>query len=77
MSDPLKKGAPVVPHDTNPLAATTSAVYVGGAGNLEVQLENDSAPWVINAVAAGTLLPIAATRILANNTTATNISSFF
>lgn len=47
------------------------AVYVGGAGNIAVILENDSAAVTITGVLAGTLLPIRTSKVMSTNTTAT------
>lgn len=49
------------------------AVWVGGAGNIAVIAENDTAAVTISGVQAGTLLPISVTKIMSTNTTATLI----
>lgn len=49
------------------------ALYVGGAGNIKVQLLHDEEPVVFNNVPAGTLLEIAATSIIKVGTTATGL----
>lgn len=51
-------------------------LYVGGAGNLVVEMlnpESVSATVTFNAVPVGTVLPIAVERVLATGTTATLI----
>lgn len=50
----------------------TQALYIGGAGNLRVLTANGE-DVTFNGVLAGTIYPLAVTRIWATNTTATNI----
>lgn len=61
----------ITPHDTNDLAFETRGVLVGVAGDLEV-IGADDTTAVVLPVQAG-WNPIAVTRILAANTTATGI----
>lgn len=61
----------VTPSDTADLNHVTSAIYIGGAGNLALILANDSAPVTFTGLAAGTVLQVQAKRIMATNTTAT------
>lgn len=62
----------VTPHDTNELTNISRSVWVGGAGNLSVRME-DGTTAVLSGIAAGTLLPIRVRGINATNTTATLI----
>lgn len=65
-----KKLAVVTPHDTNDLASIATALWVGtGGGSVAVIAADDTAAVTITGVAAGTLLPIAAKRVLATGTT--------
>jgi len=67
----------ITPSDSDDLDATvggsaTRGVWVGGAGNLNVDMA--SGPTVLfSGVAAGTLLPIRVKRVRSTSTTATNI----
>lgn len=63
----------VTPHDTNDLANVARALWVGGAGNVAVLLSEDSSAVTFVGVAAGTLLPLRAKRVLSTGTTATSI----
>jgi hypothetical protein len=47
----------ITPSDTTPVVCR--AIYVGGAGNLSVQMGNGSATVVITAPPVGTILPLA------------------
>ena len=72
LSSPATGAVAVTPHDTNALAATTRAVYVGGAGALTVTMAN-GVNATFAAVPAGTTLPIRVTHVLATGTAATSI----
>ncbi len=68
------KGKIVTPHDTNQLAPgfTAKAIYVGGAGNITMQLSRDSAAVLFTAVPVG-VLPVAPIVIMSTGTAATAI----
>jgi len=66
------KGEEVTPDDSAP--NVFDAIYVGGAGDVEVRLQNDVVGSIIFvAVPVGSILPIRTSLILATGTTATNI----
>lgn len=69
MIDSYRNAVAITPHDTNDIA-TTVAVYVGGAGNLKVDMKGGGTV-TFQAVPVGTVLEIRATRIYATGTTAT------
>lgn len=72
------KAANVTPNDTTDLTKVADALWVGGAGNIAVILENDTSEVVLNGAAAGQLIQnIRVKRVLATNTTATNIVALF
>lgn len=73
LDSPARKGVEITPDDNNDLAYVSRAVWVGGVGNLEVTLEGDSSSITIQAIPAGTWLPIRAKRIYSTGTTATLI----
>ena len=66
-------GEAVTPSDTVDLAYVSRAIYVGGAGNLAVLLSGDAAAVTLIAVAVGSVLPLRVKRVMATNTTATNL----
>ncbi len=72
MAQPTYTGfVAVTPSDTAKISKT-AGLWIGGAGSVAV-LGVNSASVTFTNVAAGTLLPIAVTQVLATGTTATNI----
>jgi len=65
--------ASITPNDNNDLPNNTRAIWVGGAGNMVVQMAGDQSQVTFSGITAGTLLPIQVSRVLATNTTATLI----
>ena len=70
VSDPAKYGAAVTPSNSVNLAAPTRGLYIGGGGNISVEMLNGTVSF--SAVQAG-IFPIQVTRVNATGTTATNI----
>lgn len=69
LTAPARRGATVTPSDDEPLAQVTRAIYVGGAGDVAVEMaDGDSVVFV--GLTGGTLLPVRAARILATGTSA-------
>lgn len=66
------RAAAVVPDDDVDLARVSRGLYVGGAGNLTVILDSDTAAVTFIAVAVGSVLPIRVRRVM-ESTTATNL----
>lgn len=71
-----RNAAVVTPSNDTDLANTTRAVFVGGAGNLNVDMAGGQTV-VITGVPAGAFLPISVNRIRSTSTTATNIVAFW
>ena len=65
------KGATVTPNDTT--AVAFDALYVGGAGNMAVEMAGNGASVTFTGVLAGSILPVGVTKVLATGTTATSI----
>ena len=72
MDSPAIHGFAIVPNDVTELAEVSRALYVGATGAVCARLRSGSTVTLIN-VAAGTILPIRATHVLATGTTAQNI----
>lgn len=66
-----KNAFAITPSDTTRLRAV--ALYIGGAGNVAVEMEGNANVVTFSGALVGTFLPITVTRVLATGTTATNI----
>ena len=66
----------VTPSDATDLPVVAKALWVGGAGNISIIAENDTAPVTLNSAAAGTMITLRVKRVRATGTTATNIVAF-
>lgn len=78
LGEPAVEANAVTPDDNADLSGgTTRALYVGGAGDVEVYMKNSTTAVVFSAVPAGTVLPIRVDRVLAANTTATLILALY
>ena len=69
---PARNAAVVTPDNSNDLAHVTRALFVGGAGNLNVDTA-DGDTVLFTGVTAGMILPLAVNRVRSTSTTATNI----
>lgn len=72
LSGPASHAFAVTPHDSNSLAETTRALYVGAAGSVAVTMASGSNA-TFAGLAGGSILPVRATKVLATGTTATDI----
>lgn len=66
----------VTKSDTVDLPKVSKALWIGGAGNVNVILA-DGATVLLSGIPAGTLLPLQASRVLSTDTTATLIVALF
>lgn len=64
-------GEAITPSDTTPLML--DAVHVGGVGNVALILQDDTVAVTLVAVPAGTTLRARVVRVMATNTTATQM----
>jgi hypothetical protein len=74
---PFTKAASVSKSDSTVLAAGVRGIYVGGAGDVAVLLAGDASPVTFKAVPVGTILPVAATKVMDANTTASLMLALF
>jgi hypothetical protein len=73
-SAPATKLVLVTPSDSTVL--NCRAIWVGGAGNVSIIAKDDTAAVLLSGVAAGTLIPISCSKIMAA-TTATLVVALF
>ena len=71
-SDPATNAVLITPSDSVDLTSVSRAVYVGGAGDMKVTMQ-DSGTVLFSGIPAGTTLPIRVSRIWATTTDATFI----
>jgi hypothetical protein len=67
----------VTASDTTVFVQPTRALYIGGAGNITVDMADGGPPIPFVGVQGGTILPIQVTRIYATGTTATSIVALY
>lgn len=67
----------ITPHDTNKLTSAVRAIYVGGAGNIVLQVPGSTTNITFTAVPVGTILKVNAWRVLATGTTATALVGLY
>jgi hypothetical protein len=60
---PIAEAAAITPHDTNLLANTCRAVYVGGAGSIVADMELTGTTITFAGATAGSVLPIRVIRV--------------
>jgi hypothetical protein len=70
---PANRAFSIVPNDGTDLEYVTTALYVGGAGDISLVSRAGGAPVILKAVPVGTILPIRVSRVRATGTTATNL----
>lgn len=75
---PSGRAVAVTPNDSTDLAnGPTRALYVGGAGNLYVDMELTGSNVAFIGVTAGSILPIRVSRVRSTSTTAANIVALY
>ena len=72
LGSPAKSAAAVTPADGADLGTVARSLYVGGGGDVKVDMAGSGTVTFV-AVPAGSILPVRAKRVYATGTTATNI----
>lgn len=62
----------ITPHDTNLLARSARAIYVGVGGNIKVRT-HDGSEATFTEVPQGSVLPVECVKVYATGTTASNL----
>lgn len=70
---PARNSAAVTPNDSTDLTFTTRALYIGGAGDVKVDMVGTGTAVTFAGCLAGTILPIRVDRVYSTDTSATNI----
>lgn len=76
-TDPVRTAVSITTSDTTDIRGgqLTRGIYVGGGGNLSVEMDNGTVVFV--GVVAGAVYPIRVRRVNSTNTTATNLIALF
>lgn len=69
---PGQSAVAITPNDGADLARITRGIYIGGAGNIKVDM-SDGTTVTFTAIAAGIIHPIAVKRVYLTGTSATGI----
>lgn len=72
LTSPVTDGFNISPSDSDMLREVTRALFVGGAGDVALKLVSGGQV-VLKGVAAGVLIPVRASAVLATGTTASSI----
>lgn len=72
MDSPAQRAALITPDDSALLNNSTRAIYVGGAGNLRVEMVGGDIVTLVGVV-AGYPYPLRVQRVFSTGTTATNL----
>ena len=72
LSSPCDNAVAITPSNTEDLTYVTRAIWVGGAGSVNVITAGGQTVLIVG-VQAGTLLPLRVTRVLSSSTSATSI----
>ena len=70
---PAKSADSVTPSDSAEFSQPCKALFIGGAGNVTVDMVNDGTNITFVGIPAGMILPIRVTRVYNTGTTATSI----
>lgn len=75
-SHPASGGIAITKNDDTVLDPTTRGIWVGGTGDMKVRMV-DQTVITIEAIPAGTLLPIRVDKVLSTGTTATKMVGLY
>lgn len=70
---PAENAVAVTPNDSTDLTYASRALWIGGAGNISVDLVGGQTAVVFTGIPAGTWMPLRVTRVRSTSTTATSI----
>jgi hypothetical protein len=77
LTSPADNAVAVTPHNSTDLTYASRALYIGGAGNVSVEMVGGQSAVVFVGLPAGTILPIRVTRVNSTSTTATSIVAIY
>lgn len=75
LESPVSNAAAITPNDSTDLTQTTRAIYIGGSGNLTVQMAGGQEITFVGLI-AGIILPIRVRKVKTSSTT-TNLVALY
>lgn len=76
-TSPAGNAVAVTPHNSTDLTIASRALWIGGAGNISVEMVGGQSAVVFTGIPAGTWMPLRVTRVNSTNTTATSIVAVY
>ncbi len=73
LDSPAFSAAAVTPNDSTDLTTFARALYIGSAGDVKVDMVGTGTAVTFAGLAAGTILPVRASRVYSTDTTASSI----
>jgi hypothetical protein len=77
LQSPCRNSFVITPSDTNELPFVTRAIYVGGTGDINLRLADDTGSQIIKSVPVGAMLPLRVRQIYATSTGATQLVGLY
>ncbi len=77
LNAPFATALAVTPSDSTTFDNIPRGLYIGGAGNVAVRMDDNGATLTFIGVPVGAILPLRVDRVMATNTTATNIIALY
>ena len=77
VDSPASRGAAVTPSDDTDLGSMAKALFIGTGGDVTVKMRDAGTTLTFKNVADGAILPVRVSRVMATDTTATDIVALF
>lgn len=72
-TEPISSAAAITPNNGVTFTTRCRAIFVGGAGNLTIDVADGGTNLAFNGLTAGTILPVRTKRVYSTGTTATSL----
>ena len=76
LESPVSNAVAITPNNSTDLAQTTRAIYIGGSGNLTVEMAGGGVDVTFTGLVAGIILPIRVIKVKTSST-ATNLVALY
>ena len=77
LESPARSAAAITPSDGADLTETTRAIYIGGNGDITVDMDGDGVGILFQNVVSGTILPLRITKVYLTGTSATSLIALY